>query len=93
LIPYLSIEKYDHDISYQIHFFFLYVRTQILLCGSGLELGSQSTCIVSLVFPTMREIIESSGGPCHLFTIPLKNFHLFKIVESVINFYFKKISN
>ena len=40
-----------------------------------------------------REIIESSGGPCHLSTIPLKNFHLFKIVESVINFYLKFFSN
>ena len=40
-----------------------------------------------------REIIESPGGPHHLSTIPLKNFHMFKIVESVINFSFKKISN
>ena len=43
--------------------------------------------------PTVQEIIESSGGPRHLSTIPLKNFHLFKIAESVINFCFKKISN
>ena len=42
---------------------------------------------------TMEEIIESSGRPCHLFTIPLKNFHLFKIAELVINFRLKKISN
>ena len=34
------------------------------------------------------EIIDSSGRPRHLSTIPLKNFHLFKIAESVINFYF-----
>ena len=33
------------------------------------------------------------GGPHHLSTIPLKNFHLFKITESVINFYLKKFSN
>ena len=39
------------------------------------------------------EIIESSGRPRHLSTIPLKNFHLFKITKSVINFYLKKISN
>ena len=39
------------------------------------------------------EIIESSGGLRHLFTIPLKNFHLFKITGSIINFCFKKISN
>ena len=38
--------------------------------------------------PNAREIIESSGGPHHLSTIPLKNFHLFKITELVINFYF-----
>ena len=40
-----------------------------------------------------REIIESSGGLRHLSTIPVKNFHLFKIAKSVINFYLKKISN
>ena len=39
------------------------------------------------------EIIKSSSGPCHLFTIPLKNFNLFKIAELVINFCLKKISN
>ena len=36
------------------------------------------------------EIIESFGEPRHLSTIPLKNFHLFKIAELVINFCFKK---
>ena len=36
------------------------------------------------------EIIGSSGGPRHLSTIPLKNFHLFKIAESVINLCLKK---
>ena len=36
------------------------------------------------------EIIESSGRPRHLSTIPLKNFHLFKITKLVINFYLKK---
>ena len=39
------------------------------------------------------EIIESSGGPRHLFTISLKNFYLFKIAESVINFCLKNFSN
>ena len=43
--------------------------------------------------PSSREIIESSSGPHHLFIILLKNFHMFKIVELVINFYFKKKSN
>ena len=33
------------------------------------------------------EMIESSGGPCYLSTILLKNFHLFKIAESIIGFY------
>ena len=47
--------------------------------------------ILFLSFP--REIIEYSGGSRHLSTIPLKNFHLFKIAESVINFYLKKFSN
>ena len=41
----------------------------------------------------IEEIIESSDGSRHLFIIPLKNFHLFKIVESVINFNLKKNSN
>ena len=36
------------------------------------------------------EIIKSSGEPRHLSTILLKNFHLFKIAELVINFYLKK---
>ena len=31
--------------------------------------------------PSCGEIIESSGGPRYLSTIPLKNFHLFKIAE------------
>ena len=39
------------------------------------------------------EIIESFSGPHHLSTILLKNFNLFKIVESVINFCLKKNSN
>ena len=39
------------------------------------------------------EIIEFFGGTRHLSTILLKNFHLFKIVESVINFCLKKIYN
>ena len=39
------------------------------------------------------EIIESSSGSRHLSTIPLKNFNLFKIVGSVINFCLKKNSN
>ena len=41
----------------------------------------------------LGEIIESFGGPCHLSTILLKNFHLFKIAESVINLCLKKFSN
>ena len=39
------------------------------------------------------EIIDSFDGSRHLSTIPLKNFYLFKIVESVINFCLKKFSN
>ena len=42
---------------------------------------------------TSQDIIQSFGGPCHLSTIPLKGFYLFKIVESVISFCFKKIYN
>ena len=36
------------------------------------------------------EIIESSDRSRHLSTIPLKNFNLFKIDESLINFCLKK---
>ena len=39
------------------------------------------------------KIIVYSDGPRYLSTIPLKNFHLFKIAESVINFCLKKFSN
>ena len=39
------------------------------------------------------EIIESYSGPHHLSTIPLKNFHLFKITESVFNFCLKFFSD
>ena len=41
----------------------------------------------------LGEIIEFSGGPRHLSTILLKNFNLFKIAESVINFCLKIFSN
>ena len=46
-----------------------------------------------VLVPPLQEIIESPGGPRHLSTISLKNFHLFKIAESIINFCLKKISN
>ena len=46
-----------------------------------------------LSFVVEREIIEPSGGPLHLFTIPQKNFHLFKIIELIINFCLKIFSN
>ena len=39
------------------------------------------------------EIIESSDGSHHLSTILLKNFHLFKIAEPVINLCLKFFSN
>ena len=39
------------------------------------------------------KIIQFSGRPRHLSTILLKNSYLFKIIESVINFYFKFFFN
>jgi len=39
----------------------------------------------------LGKIIKFSGGLRHLSTIPLKIFHLFKIAESVINFYLKNL--
>ena len=40
-----------------------------------------------------REIIQYSGGSCHLSTILLKNSHLFKIAKLVISFCFKIFFN
>jgi len=48
---------------------------------------------VFLKLPKVGEIIEFSGGLRHSSTIPLKNFHLFKIAESVINFSLKIFFN
>ena len=47
----------------------------------------------SFLLSNRGKIIKSSDGLCHLSTIPLKNFHLFKIAKSVINFSLKKFSN
>ena len=55
-----------------------------------LNLGLEFITKLCLFLSNFGEIIESSGGPRHLSTILLKNFHLFKIAESVINFCFKK---
>ena len=68
-----------------IFFFFFFVPL----------LPSQFVAIIvtQLTPPLPREIIQSSGGPCHLSTIPLKDSYLFKIAKSVISFCFKKISN
>ena len=41
----------------------------------------------------MGEIIQYSDRSRHLLTIPLKDHHLFKIAESLINFRLKKFSN
>ena len=41
----------------------------------------------------LGKIIEFSGGLCYLSIILLKNFYLFTITESVINFCLKKFSN
>ena len=46
-----------------------------------------------LSHPQQGEIIESSGGPRHLSTISLKNFHLFKIAKLIINFCLKFFFN
>ena len=44
-------------------------------------------------FPRVGEIIPSSSGPRHSYTISLKDFHLFKIAELIISFCLKKICN
>ena len=63
------------------------------LCGEHAPTYSQHPQTYALGgywWPLLGEIIELSGGPRHLSTIPLKNFHLFKIAKLVINFCFKK---
>ena len=66
-------------------FFFFFLMHVQLSC-----LNFQQLMLCSLYVPQeFREIIESSGESRHLSTIPLKNFHLFKIAESIINFYLK----
>ena len=64
--------------------------------SSVLELPGIFECVfVSKFYHPLNlgEIIQSFSKPHHLSTIPLKDSHLFKITESVINFCFKKISN
>ena len=45
------------------------------------------------MFEKLCEIMEKlyghHAGPRHLFNILVKNFHLFKIIESVFSFYLK----
>ena len=36
-----------------------------------------------------RKLYSPHGRPCHLFTVLIKDSHLFKIAESVFNFYLK----
>ena len=50
---------------------------------------SKQIIILNRSQPFFGEIIESSSVSRHLSTISLKNFNLFKIAESVINFYLK----
>ena len=38
---------------------------------------------------TLEKLYSLHGGLLHLSTIPVKDFHLFKIVESVFDFYLK----
>ena len=64
-----------------------------VICGFKLSQYDDVLRIQLFNASSIREIIPSSGGPCHLSTIPLKDSHLFKIAESVISFCFKKIYN
>ena len=87
--------------------FFLFIHCSLPHCVS-LTIFSYSLyfsllfCLLSVMqfFKTVlssvslvREIIKSSNRSRYLSTILLKNSHLFKIAESVISFYFEKISN
>ena len=64
-----------------------------VICGFKLSQYDDVLRIQLFNASSIGEIIPSSGGPCHLSTIPLKDSHLFKIAESVISFCFKKIYN
>ena len=44
---------------------------------------------VSTTLLFMEKLYGLHGGPRHLSTIPIKDSHLFKIAESVFNFYLK----
>ena len=39
--------------------------------------------------PVGEKLYRSHGRPCHLSTIPIKNFYISKVAESVFNFYLK----
>ena len=64
-----------------------------VICGFKLSQYDDVLRIQLFNASSIREIIPSSGRPCHLSIIPLKDSHLFKIAESVISFCFKKIYN
>ena len=61
-----------------------------VICGFKLSQYDDVLRIQLFNASSIREIIPSSGRPCHLSIIPLKDSHLFKIAESVISFCFKK---
>ena len=62
------------------------VRLEVNTGGENCQDLVASTCHDGAA-AYLGEIIEFFGGRRHLPTIPLKNFYLFKIVKSVINFY------
>ena len=48
-----------------------------------------SSNIDQLMNKILEKLYSPHGGPRHLSTIPVKDFHLFKIAESVFSFYLK----
>ena len=84
----------------KIHKGRVFVFLFCLFVWYGEDDGGQKSGWLEFYFHTHKnpsspigEIIESSSWSRHLSIIPLKNFHLFKIAKSVINFCLKKISN
>lgn len=61
--------------------------------GNFLEMNIFPILFSLVKTQVLEKLYSPHGGPRHLFTISLKDSHLFKIAESVINFCLKKIPN
>ena len=76
-------------------FFFLSTHPNTLQKKFSLLFSLQSfpSSLFHLQTNKLEKLYKSHGGPRYLFTIPLKNSHLFKITELVVSFCFNFFSN